>query len=118
MFMTKYQIDLIYDKQSGQVEFLIDILDPSRTALDIQEGIENGSLEQEVLEHIEANWGKELADQVRSGAVRMKCTDTSLNERMEVKALLERHPIKENNNSRETASQDRENEEPQRERLR
>ncbi len=89
--MPKYQLDLIYDQGTGQVELLIDMIDQSRTLLEIQEGIEDGTLREEVLTHISRHWGESLAHQVREGTVGMRCTDTSPQDRREVHALLQRH---------------------------
>jgi hypothetical protein len=89
--MPKYQLDLIHDQGTGQVELLIDMIDQSRSMLDIQEGIEDGSLREEVLQHISRHWGDSLAQQVRDGAVGMRCTDTSHQDRREVQTLLQRH---------------------------
>jgi hypothetical protein len=89
--MPKYQLDLIYDQGTGQVELLIDMIDQSRSMLDIHEGIEDGFFREEVLQHISRHWGEDLAQQVRDGAVGMRCTDTSPQDRREVQTLLQRH---------------------------
>lgn len=89
--MPKYQLDLIYDQGTGQVELLIDMIDQNRSMLEIQEGIEDGTLREEVLQHIARHWGESLARQVRDGTVGMRCTDTSPQDRREVQALLQRH---------------------------
>jgi hypothetical protein len=91
--MSKFYLDLIFNESTGNVEFLIDIVNPSLTPLDIQEGIEDGSLKEEVLAHVRKNWGEDFADQLASGEVGMKCTDHSLEDKKAVEGLFRKHPL-------------------------
>jgi len=65
------------------VHLLVDIQDPGMTSIEIQEGIEDGSLEDEIISYVDKTWGDDLANQLRSGVLGLTCLDTKPQEKAE-----------------------------------
>jgi len=93
--MADYRIDLIFDEQSGSVEFIIDRVGAALTPLDIREGIADGSLKQDVIDHVRSSWGEDMAKQLENGSIGLRCSDADRNEQKQVQELLNRIPADE-----------------------
>lgn len=91
--MTTFTIDLVYSQDAGTVQLVLDWSDPSLTTRDIEEGLQDGSLRETVLEQVRQTLGGELAEQLAAGVVPMICADTDRGARREVNAVLGTLPL-------------------------
>jgi hypothetical protein len=91
--VTTFTIDMVYSQGSGTVQLVLDWSDPALTTLDIEEGLQDGSLREAVLEQVRQSLGDELAEQLAAGIVPMICADTDRGARREVDVVLGTLPL-------------------------
>lgn len=73
--MKKYILDFVFDEKTGTSDIVIDFHDESMNSLEINEGIRDGSLQEELLSVVEDFFGEEIAENVRNKKIGMICLD-------------------------------------------
>ncbi|WP_372365591.1 hypothetical protein [Candidatus Uabimicrobium sp. HlEnr_7] len=73
--MRKYILDFVFNERTGATNIVVDFHDQSMTPLEINTGIRDGSLRDELLEVVKDFFGDKIADEVKSGKLDMICLD-------------------------------------------
>lgn len=97
--MRKYILDFMFNERTGATNIVVDFHDQSMTALEINEGIRDGSLRDELLGVVEDFFGDKIADDVRNGKIDMICLDDHPQEKQveDIKTPNEEHTTQEEN---------------------
>jgi len=73
--MRKYILDFEFDEVTGESRIVIDLLDDSMSAMEMNQSIRAGEVREEILNVAGKLFGEEVARQAREGKIGLVCLD-------------------------------------------
>ncbi len=73
--MKKFIIDFEFNERTGESRVVIDFVDESMSALEMNEAIRSGDVQNEVADQAATLLGAEVAAGVRNGTIKLVCLD-------------------------------------------
>lgn len=87
--MSRIVVDLVLDTHTGEARVVVDYVDASMTALELNEAIRDGEVREEVLGAVGRVLGEPVADAIRNGGIELVCLDDHPELRAQVEADTE-----------------------------